>query len=157
MSHFIIACCSVLQSVAVCCSVAFKNSESVHVPPTRQHIHTLTTTQVYTVSMRVRNNTPPHTITDCNTYFVFMRLQNTAAHSNTLHHTPNSLSSFCQVNSLESCSLLFFSRHTVAHCNTLQHTSPETWGAGVETQENKKISVPLSKKDKNKKSHERWT
>ena len=26
----------------------------------------------------------------------------------------------------------------------------ETWGAGVETQENKKIFVPLSKKDKNK-------
>ena len=25
----------------------------------------------------------------------------------------------------------------------------ETWGAGVETQENKKIFVPLSKKDKN--------
>jgi len=33
----------------------------------------------------------------------------------------------------------------------------ETWGAGVETQENKKIFVPLSKKDKDKKSHERWT
>jgi len=33
----------------------------------------------------------------------------------------------------------------------------ETWGAGVETQENKKIFVPLSKKDKNKKSNERWT
>jgi len=30
-------------------------------------------------------------------------------------------------------------------------------GAGVETQENKKIFVPLPKKDKNKKSHERWT
>jgi len=26
-----------------------------------------------------------------------------------------------------------------------------TWGAGVETQENKKIFVPLSKKDENKK------
>ena len=33
----------------------------------------------------------------------------------------------------------------------------ETWGAGVETQENKKIFVPLSKKDQNKKSNERWT
>jgi len=33
----------------------------------------------------------------------------------------------------------------------------ETWGAGVETQENQKIFVPLSKKDKNKKSNERWT
>jgi len=33
----------------------------------------------------------------------------------------------------------------------------ETWGAGVQTQENKKMFVPLSKKDKNKKSHERWT
>jgi len=42
----------------------------------------------------------------------------------------------------------------------------EMWGAGVETQENKKIFVPLSKKDKNNKSHvkdknnkshERWT
>ena len=31
------------------------------------------------------------------------------------------------------------------------------WGLGVETQENKKIFVPLSKKDKSKKSHERWT
>ena len=36
-------------------------------------------------------------------------------------------------------------------------TPDETWGAGVETQENKMISVPLSKKDQNKKSHERWT
>jgi len=33
----------------------------------------------------------------------------------------------------------------------------ETLGAGVDTQENKKIFVPLSKKDKNKKSNERWT
>ena len=33
----------------------------------------------------------------------------------------------------------------------------ETWGAGVETQQNKKIFVPLSKKDQNQKSHERWT
>jgi len=33
----------------------------------------------------------------------------------------------------------------------------ETWGAGVETQENNNICVPLSKKDKNKKSNERWT
>ena len=33
----------------------------------------------------------------------------------------------------------------------------ETWGAGVETQENKKIFVPLPKKDKTKKSNERWT
>ena len=33
----------------------------------------------------------------------------------------------------------------------------ETWGAGIETQENKKIFVPLSKKHKNKKSNERWT
>jgi len=33
----------------------------------------------------------------------------------------------------------------------------ETWGAGVETQENKKIVVPLSKKDKTKKSNESWT
>jgi len=30
-------------------------------------------------------------------------------------------------------------------------------GPGVETQEKKKIYVPLSKKDKNKKSNERWT
>jgi len=29
--------------------------------------------------------------------------------------------------------------------------SNEKWGAGVEIQENKKIFVPLSKKDKNKK------
>ena len=33
----------------------------------------------------------------------------------------------------------------------------ETWGAGVETQENKNIFVPLSKKDKTKKSNEPWT
>ena len=32
----------------------------------------------------------------------------------------------------------------------------EAWGAGVETQNNKKIFVLLSKKDKNKKSNERW-
>jgi len=37
------------------------------------------------------------------------------------------------------------------------YTYDETWGAGVETQENKKIFVPLSEKDTNKKSHERWT
>jgi len=36
-------------------------------------------------------------------------------------------------------------------------THIETLGVGVETQENKTIFVPLSKKDKNKKSHERWT
>jgi len=39
----------------------------------------------------------------------------------------------------------------------LNTACPQTWGAGVETQENKKIFVPLSKKDNDKKSHERWT
>jgi len=38
-----------------------------------------------------------------------------------------------------------------------KETRAETLGSGVETQENKKIFVPLSKKDKNKKSNERWT
>ena len=37
------------------------------------------------------------------------------------------------------------------------YTHDETQGAGVENQENKKISVPLSKKDQNKKTYERWT
>jgi len=35
--------------------------------------------------------------------------------------------------------------------------SVETLGAGVENQEKKTIFVPLSKKDKNKKSNQRWT
>jgi hypothetical protein len=35
--------------------------------------------------------------------------------------------------------------------------NPLTWGAGVETKENKKIFVPQSKNDQNKKSHEHRT
>ena len=51
------------------------------------------------------------------------------------------------------------SQDTVWKCGARiwMHVQMETWEAGVETQENKKIFVPLSKKDKNKKSHERWT
>jgi len=40
---------------------------------------------------------------------------------------------------------------------TLETYDVEMWGAGVETQENKKIFVPLSNEEQNKKSHERWT
>jgi len=51
-------------------------------------------------------------------------------------------------------------RYGFTHSNSqagLKVRNTETWGAGVETKENKKIFVPLSKKDKNKKFNERWT
>ena len=48
-------------------------------------------------------------------------------------------------------------RHTQRLREQIVMKERETWGPGVETQENKKIFVKLSKKDQNKKSHERWT
>ena len=54
-----------------------------------------------------------------------------------------------------ACMYVFYTHVTLARGNTTNdHHRVETWGAGVETQKNKKNLVPLFKKDKNKNSHQ---
>jgi len=73
-------------------------------------------------------------------------------HQKAKQHTHTPKGRFLAITSIlmEWCSGKSFA---VVFCATVH----ETWGAGVETQENQNIFVPLSKKDKNKKSNERWT
>jgi len=92
-----VACCSVLQHVAVCVVQIFAPRSSTHgntLPHTATHCNTLQHTATHC-------NTLPHTATHCNT------LQHTATHCNTLQHTAT------------HCNTLQHSKHTAQRSNTL--------------------------------------
>jgi len=121
-------CCSVMQYVAVCCSVLQCVQPNTH---TTTHCSTLqrkvsvmavnvwSLGLIFAVKLQptaTHFNTLQHPATPCNT------LQHTASHCNELQST--AAHDICQeIEEATHCNTL---QHTATHCNTLQHTATHT-------------------------------